>query len=106
MNGKILLLGVHHDSNTSLHYAEVKAELPNFPMETQGAALLENGKRLWKAWKEMKYDADIFAYQFPIVGRFVQHLAYYRAARLVYDKLNLKSPFWCATINASQDCNH
>ncbi|MHA1531900.1 MAG: aminoglycoside N(3)-acetyltransferase [Candidatus Heimdallarchaeota archaeon] len=60
LNGKILLLGVHHSSNTSLHYAEVKADLPNFPMETQGAALLENGKRVWKAWKEMKYDADDF----------------------------------------------
>jgi len=34
--------------------------LPNFPLETQGAALLENGKRVWKAWKEMKYDADDF----------------------------------------------
>lgn len=60
LNGKILLLGVHHSSNTSLHYAEVKAELPNFPMETQGAAILENGKRIWKSWKEMKYDADDF----------------------------------------------
>ena len=60
LNGKILLLGVHHSSNTSLHYAEVKAELPNFPIEPQGAALLENGKRVWKAWKEMKYDSDDF----------------------------------------------
>ena len=60
LKGKILLLGVHHSSNTSLHYAEVKAELPNFPIEPQGAALLENGKRVWKAWKEMKYDADDF----------------------------------------------
>jgi len=60
LNGKILLLGVQHSSNTSLHYAEVKAELSNFPIETQGAAILENGKRVWKTWKEMKYDADDF----------------------------------------------
>jgi aminoglycoside 3-N-acetyltransferase len=60
LNGKILLLGVHHSSNTSLHYAEVKAELPNHPLERQGAALLENGKRVWKSWEEMVSDADDF----------------------------------------------
>jgi aminoglycoside 3-N-acetyltransferase len=60
LNGKILLLGVHHSSNTSLHYAEVKAELPNHPTETQGAAVLEDGKRVWKAWKEISYDSDDF----------------------------------------------
>ncbi len=48
----------------------------------------------------MKYDADMFAHQLPIVEQFVQQLAYYRAARSVYDKLNLKSPFSCATIDA------
>ncbi len=48
----------------------------------------------------MKYDADMFAHQFPNVAQFVQQLAYYRAAKPVYDKLNLKSPFWCATIDA------
>ena len=48
----------------------------------------------------MKYDADMFTHQLPIVACFAQHLAYYRAAKPCYDKLNLKSPFWCATIDA------
>jgi len=48
----------------------------------------------------MKYDKDMFAHQFPIVAQFVRQLAYYRSAKPVYDKLNLKSPFWCATIDA------
>lgn len=60
LNGKILLLGVHHSSNTSLHYAEVKAKLPNHPLQKQGAALLENGKRVWKSWEEMVYDSGDF----------------------------------------------
>lgn len=49
---------------------------------------------------KMKYDADIFSHQFPIVGQFVRQLAYFRAAKPVYNKLNQKSPFWCATIDA------
>ncbi|NHJ33646.1 MAG: AAC(3) family N-acetyltransferase [Asgard group archaeon] len=60
LNSKILLLGVPHSSNTSLHYAEVKAELPNHPVQKQGAALFENGKRVWKSWKEIQYDSDDF----------------------------------------------
>ncbi len=60
LNGKILLIGVHHSSNTSLHYAEVLAELPNHPIQKQGVALLENGQRVWKSWDEMEYDADDF----------------------------------------------
>lgn len=60
LNGKILLLGVHHSSNSSLHYAEYRAKIPNFPIEQQGAAKYENGERIWKAWEEIKYDADDF----------------------------------------------
>ncbi len=48
----------------------------------------------------MKYDSDIFSYQFSIVASFVQHLAYYRVGKIVYDRLSMKSPFWCATIDA------
>ncbi|NHK30677.1 MAG: AAC(3) family N-acetyltransferase [Asgard group archaeon] len=60
LNGKILLIGVHHSSNTSLHFAEYLSNLPNFPIEQQGAAMYENSKRIWKSWKEIKYDADDF----------------------------------------------
>ena len=53
-------MGVHHSSNTSLHYAEAISNLPNFPKEQQGAAMYENGKRIWKSWEEIKYDSDDF----------------------------------------------
>jgi len=48
----------------------------------------------------MRYDSDIFSYQFSIVASFVQHLAYYRVGKLTYDRLSVESPFWCATIDA------
>ncbi len=48
----------------------------------------------------MKYASDIFSNQFPIVASFVQHIAYYRVGKLVYNRLSMESPFWCATIDA------
>lgn len=60
MNAKILLLGVKHDNNTSLHYAEWKAKIPNQPVVDFGGALLENGKRVWKKWKDLDYDSEDF----------------------------------------------
>jgi len=61
LNAKILLLGVTHENNTSLHFAEWLAKLPNHPIETQGSALLVNGKREWITWNEIMYDSDDFA---------------------------------------------
>jgi len=61
LNAKILLLGVDHSSNTSLHYAEWIADIPNFPQIPRGAAVLENGKRVWKTWNEFDYDSEDFA---------------------------------------------
>lgn len=48
----------------------------------------------------MKYSTNVFCNQYPIVRNFVQYLAYYRAAKQISDKLNIESPFWCATIDA------
>lgn len=61
LDAKILLLGIDHGSNTSLHYAEWKANIPNFPLVTRGAAVLENGMRVWKTWSEIDYDSEDFA---------------------------------------------
>lgn len=48
----------------------------------------------------MKYDSDIFRNQYPLVVSFVQHLAYYRAGKPIYDRLWIKSPLWTATLDA------
>lgn len=60
LRGKILLLGVDHGNNTSLHYAEVKAVLPHFPIEHQGASILQEGKNHWISFTDLAYDDDDF----------------------------------------------
>ncbi|WP_138417573.1 aminoglycoside N(3)-acetyltransferase [Aquibacillus sediminis] len=58
LNAVILLLGVGHDSNTSLHFAE--HDVKGKPLVQKGTALLENGERVWKTYEEIDYDADCF----------------------------------------------
>jgi len=60
LNAKILLIGIGLERNTSLHLAEARANLPDIPIETKGAAVLEDGKRVWKTWEEPEYDDDDF----------------------------------------------
>jgi hypothetical protein len=48
----------------------------------------------------MNYDDKLFRAQHPVVQSFVQHLAYYRAGKAIYDRLALKSTFWTATVDA------
>ncbi|MFD2444575.1 aminoglycoside N(3)-acetyltransferase [Bacillus sp. CGMCC 1.16607] len=58
LDGFILLLGVNHDSNTSLHLAE--HAVPNREKVKKGAAYNFEGKRLWKTYEEIVYDSDVF----------------------------------------------
>ena len=60
LNGKILLLGVDHVNNTSLHLAEIMAELKNHPQETQGAAILQDNEQQWVEFQDIEYDEDDF----------------------------------------------
>ncbi|MYL64804.1 aminoglycoside N(3)-acetyltransferase [Bacillus hwajinpoensis] len=58
LNGKILFLGVGHESNTSLHLSEHAKK--NQVYVTKSAALLENGERVWKTYNEIDYDSECF----------------------------------------------
>lgn len=58
LEGDILLLGVGHDSNTSLHLAE--HSILNPKMVKKGTALFEDGVRVWKEYTELEYDSDVF----------------------------------------------
>ncbi len=59
LDGDVLLLGVGHDSNTSLHLAE--ARIPESPQMTYGAAVAgPDGERRWATWVDVDYDADDF----------------------------------------------
>jgi aminoglycoside 3-N-acetyltransferase len=60
LDGHVLLLGVGHGNNTSLHLAEYRA--PGAEPFTQGAPILdERGQRQWRVLQDIVTDADPFA---------------------------------------------
>lgn len=59
-NGKVLLLGVGYDKNTSLHLADVRAEYPGKHNCVEYSAVMENGKRVWKQYETLFVDGEDF----------------------------------------------
>ena len=62
---KILLLGVDHDNNTSLHLAEYRADWAGRRTRRQGSPIMRNGKREWVEYEELALVTD----DFVAVGR-------------------------------------
>ena len=60
LDGHILLLGVGHGNNTSLHMAEFRAEWPGKPYVNTGSAMLINGERQWVTYEALDIDDDDF----------------------------------------------
>ena len=60
LDAKVLLLGVGHDSNTSLHLAEHRAAWPSKRTITQHSAVLVDGERHWVEYTELDGDTDDF----------------------------------------------
>jgi aminoglycoside 3-N-acetyltransferase len=61
LDARILLLGVKHDHNTSLHLAEFRAEFPGKKQVKQGAPLIVDGERKWVEILEYDEHSDEFA---------------------------------------------
>ena len=61
LDGKVLLIGVDYDKNTSLHLADVRAEYPGKHTCLEHSAVMENGKRVWKAYETLFVDGKDFA---------------------------------------------
>lgn len=58
LDGYILLLGVDYDRNTSFHLSEVRSKVKKeFKNE---APILVDGKRVWKAFKDVSFNSDVF----------------------------------------------
>lgn len=57
-DGWVLLLGVGHGNNTSLHLAEYR--LPQPKRTTNAAAVLENGQRLWRVLDNIDLNDEPF----------------------------------------------
>jgi len=60
LNGKILLLGVGHLNNTSLHLAEYRSNYKEKEFRDTGSAIYVNNKRKWIIWKELNHNSDDF----------------------------------------------
>lgn len=61
-DGFVLLLGVGHDRNTSLHLAQYRA--PGAKQVACGSPILEADRRVWKTY----YDIDLDTDPFPALG--------------------------------------
>ncbi len=64
LQGSVLLLGVGHESNTSLHLAESRATYPSKRFIRQGAPILIDGQRRWVEFD----DLDLCCDDFPLMG--------------------------------------
>ncbi len=65
LDGYVLLLGVGHGNNTSLHLAESRANFPDKPVITCGAPILvptpDGGReRAWVNYRDLDYNGDDF----------------------------------------------
>lgn len=59
-HARILLLGVSHASNTSLHLAEYRADWPAKTMEPQGVPRIIDGERVWYEFEDLVLDEEDF----------------------------------------------
>ena len=64
LDGWVLLLGVGHANNTSLHLAEYRANYPGRRFERQGAPVCVQGRRQWVTFEDITLDSD----DFPALG--------------------------------------
>ena len=76
LDGWVLLLGVGYDSNTSMHLAEYRA--PDSEQTMLGAPILENGQRVWKNYRDIEINSDIF----PEIGADFERTGQVRLAKV------------------------
>ncbi len=60
VNAKIVLIGVDHDNNTSLHLAENRADWQGREVRHQGSPVIRDGLRQWVTYDELDPDTDDF----------------------------------------------
>lgn len=64
LDGHVMLLGVGHGNNTSLHLAEYRATFPGKAYQTEGTAMLVNGQRQWVEFEMLALEDE----DFPQIG--------------------------------------
>ncbi len=78
LEGSVLLLGVGHDRNTSLHLAEYLATWPSKRTRPHAAAVAVDGERRWVTFT----DLDIDEGDFPAIGAAFEEDGSARRARV------------------------
>jgi aminoglycoside 3-N-acetyltransferase len=71
IDGQVLLLGVDHSSNTSLHLAEYRSRFPTKRSTIEGAPVIVDGKRQWLTYRDINLNSD----DFPRVGSAFENAA-------------------------------
>ena len=61
LDGRVLLLGVGHDNNTSLHLAEYRADYPGKQFRQSSAPVKLGGERQWVVFRDVELDSSDFA---------------------------------------------
>jgi aminoglycoside 3-N-acetyltransferase len=61
LDGQILLIGVNHENNSSIHLAEYRSDFPGKRYNKSGCAMLINNQRKWVEWEELDVNSDDFA---------------------------------------------
>lgn len=60
LDGKVLLLGVGYDKNTSIHLADVRADYPQKRYANESSAMMVDGKRQWVTYETLVVDGEDF----------------------------------------------
>lgn len=60
LGGFVLLLGVRHSRNTSMHLAEYRSDFPTKRIVQAGAPVLQAGSRMWTTFEDINVDASDF----------------------------------------------
>ena len=60
LDGFVLLFGVGHDRNTSLHLAEYRATIPTKNIVHEGAPISWSGSRRWTTFENIELDSSDF----------------------------------------------
>ena len=60
LQGYVLLLGVGHSSNTSIHLAEYRADFPTKRVVREGAPILQTGSSVWTTFEDINVNASDF----------------------------------------------
>ncbi|MBM7836369.1 aminoglycoside N(3)-acetyltransferase [Clostridium sardiniense] len=60
LDGKVLLIGVDYDSNTSFHLSEYRAG--NYSATISASPVIENGERLFKSYEDIEFKTELFMF--------------------------------------------